>query len=451
MRFTDVLLLSALSTSSITRAAEAGIVGEPDTLAELKSPVIRSNTAPNTTDFTFNFFQPYAPVIPLKDTTLSSADSAALQNVLVSCNIFFSVATPGSERHSLNPQYDYWIRDLRTPKFDQNLVERMAGKPVLILGQVERFEIRLAVEENAHDLENNFLKGDGANASYQDKFGNIVRLCSYRSSAVSSKANRALIISPPVHFESTTGDSSGIMPLNLDLSKLGLPDLRGYFYTRSEPVREIRKGYRIYSDVPDLKLSDSENRRLDDFLSGASRAETYFGYAANEIVHSLYIVNGSRPNAETGALNPGVVTLTRGTLLAKQPCQFQGFHEAVHAIDLRSDWSLSSGRFSDLHKELLASDSLFLSTINESKSLLGVKDAGHVEDHARELLPSLLNAITSSNFANIANNLSKKHRAHYIDLLSALRENLHSLPEISPTAPIDEILKQKIEFLRRPR
>ncbi|MEK7088746.1 MAG: hypothetical protein AAB913_01290 [Patescibacteria group bacterium] len=239
---------------------------------------------------------------------------------------------------------------------------------------------------------------------------------------------------------------------------------------KTEQTRDIKSNYEISGDSVLVKSLNKET--LQTYVYGISTAEILFGLEPGTLVKKISIINESGKNAGFSERDTSAIDLGKDLFMAdNKPQENQidgleiGKHETFHLLDRIYHISEDTA-WQELFKELslrpenapknenIIWDIQYFELINEKnfdpdKQIFG----GHSADNIKEFLASFINSITRENWQEIMN----KYKEHggfddfiikYKKTLETFQNILTAKKDISSNAPILEIIKQRINFLK---
>ena len=310
-------------------------------------------------------------------------------------------------------------------------LKRLNGSPILVDGTI--CAIGLTRREDKEDSSTDDVSAPPeTEKKLRDKYGNL--LISDGDIAI---APAALI---------TDNQPGQTVPLNFDLSPLGLDEIPGLIYVRPQFLLAHENERSIYTNLDDPILLQRARDSLHSLCQGITQAEELFGFRAGEKVRQINLVNGRTVNAY---FNPGAVdaiTVLDEFLRHDMQLSFLGVHETVHLVDELSQRKLSASLKPNFTSMLFGNRN-FLETISEATWLPGVKVGGHAWDGPEELVASLVNSLTHPRWEQKISEQSPAFRQAYLGCLKNLAAELQKCPIIKADAPIVGLLDTRIALL----
>ncbi|EKD76342.1 MAG: hypothetical protein ACD_43C00146G0003 [uncultured bacterium] len=296
-------------------------------------------------------------------------------------------------------------------------------------------------------------QGHNTSEIYKDNYGNTVmvettvRQKEYEHEGQPNETySQTIYVMVPTCFLETTGSETEAVGWNVDLTRLGLPELTDFVYSHPErPIKTIEVGmgfkYNIYYQGEDSQVKDVYTGFLNNATGGVRDLQTdFYGYEADQqVVTNILIVptNGEK-NGSFTARNSSTIALTDAHMDLMESnlyeVQSTARHETAHALFNHLRLAESKPIF-DLHKRLSATFFATIAEANWETDGFG----GHPDDNTHELFATFINSLKVHDLeATMRAKLTPATAAEYADVAKTFREEL-TKPLKSQNSPYETI------------
>lgn len=245
-------------------------------------------------------------------------------------------------------------------------------------------------------------------------------------------------------------------PLDFDLSRFGLPEVKGLLDVRPWPRNRKLGAYDLYTQQPDRKFSAKQEQWLAAVGGGQETAEKFFGMSPGEQVKNMFLYHSKEKQGRAeGVFFDDTILYSDAFMDSDLPnVQLAGAHEAFHTIG-KNLGLVGPGVDNEITKFYYGEiSSKFLVGLSESSFEPGLSAAnyGHAENSPDEFFASLMNSLRSDNWAEQLDDprTNPQAREWYLGALRALEKDIAGCRKIRPDAPLVKTLKEKISILEKP-
>lgn len=370
---------------------------------------------------------------------LSKKDKKVIESLL-SCgddaSVYLKLVPEGGEGLGYGDNGDDLILDTE--------VLRNLKNPISVNGRVSEVSLLFEREEVEGAFEGHFI----------DKYGNSVSVDSEPIGHGSEFVSVSIVL--PVEFEKGTKKEK-LSNLEIDLSQIGLGDLRGLIRFREE--REVKTGmdldHRIYSNIDHDYVVNEWGRNLPQISEAVKSAEKLFGFKPGERIQNVMICNASTENAYASSMNPDSIFFHDEILIGNtdnaEQIKIASMHEAWHCLDFQL--GLISAGLEDVYNKYADRANLF-DQLDEGNFLDTDETeivGGHSHGNPAEFLASLLSSLQHPEWEKAVSEKGGAFLDFYQESLGAVKTTLDGVSgvDIEQDAPIRGLLDARIEFLKQ--